>query len=74
MTDIIAPRQRFAPPIVVRQVIRYLSQATGLALIAVCIAVALALVSFAPADPSQNFESLVQMDLHLVHRMYANKL
>jgi S-DNA-T family DNA segregation ATPase FtsK/SpoIIIE len=55
LTDIIAPRQRFAPPIVVRQVIRYLSQATGLALIAVCIAVALALVSFAPADPSQNF-------------------
>ena len=55
VTDIIAPQRRFAPPDLVRLVIRYLSQGVGLAMMVVCVALAIALVSFSPADPTANF-------------------
>lgn len=55
VTDIIAPQRRFAPPDLVRLVIRYLSQGAGLTLMAGCVALAIALVSFSPADPTANF-------------------
>ncbi|HKK29121.1 MAG TPA: DNA translocase FtsK 4TM domain-containing protein [Alphaproteobacteria bacterium] len=55
MTDIIAPRRRFAPPDFVRLVIRYLSQAAGLVLVAACAVAGLTLASYSPADPSLNF-------------------
>ena len=55
MTDIIAPQRRFAPPDLVWLVIRYLSQAAGLAMLATAVVLAAALVSFSPADPTANF-------------------
>ncbi len=55
MTNITAPRRRFAPPDLIRILIRYLSQGIGLTMLLAGVALAAALVSFSPADPTANF-------------------
>ena len=55
VTEYFEAHRRFAPPSLVRAVIRYLSQGLGLGMFAASILLAAALVSFTPTDPTFNF-------------------